>query len=82
MTEDTQRPTGDGTAPDDVTQYKIGSLIIDTARQRLGMVMGHLGGRLQLRAPSGGVEWDCGAEFARTPRSGEVETATVPGRRP
>ncbi|WP_409235688.1 hypothetical protein [Streptomyces sp. PA5.6] len=81
MTEDTQRPTGDRTAPDDVTQYEIGALVIDSARQRLGMVMGHLGGHLQLRAPSGGVEWDCTPEFARTPLSGEVVTATTPGQR-
>ncbi len=79
MPEDTQRPADDGTAPDDVGQCEIGALIIDTARQRLGMVMGHLGGRLQLRAPSGGVEWDCTPEFARTPLSGEVVHAT--GRR-
>ncbi len=70
----------EGTLPDGVTQYEIGALVIDTARQRMGVVMGHLGGRLQLRPPSGGVEWDCTPEFARTPLAGEVVTGTTPGR--
>lgn len=74
-------PDSEGTSPDGVTQYEIGALVIDTARQRMGVVMGHLGGRLQLRPPSGGVEWDCTPEFARTPLSDEVVTATTRGQR-
>ncbi|WAL98111.1 hypothetical protein [Streptomyces sp. Je 1-369] len=82
MTEDTQRPTSAGTAPHDVRQYGIGTLVIDEARKRLGVVMDRVGGRYQLRSPSGGREWDCAAEFVRTPRPGEIVhvTATAAGQ--
>jgi hypothetical protein len=38
--------------------YELGSTVWDTKRDVPGVVMGHLGGRLQLRAVSGGREWD------------------------
>jgi hypothetical protein len=37
---------------------ELGSAVWDTQRDVPGVVMGHLGGRLQLRAISGGREWD------------------------
>jgi hypothetical protein len=40
------------------TRPGIGELAKDTARDRIGVVMGALGGRVQLRPIGGGTEWD------------------------
>jgi hypothetical protein len=40
------------------TRPGIGELAKDTARDRIGVVMGALGGRVQLRPLGGGTEWD------------------------
>jgi hypothetical protein len=38
---------------------ELGSLTWDIGRNRPGIVMGHVGGdRVQLRPPTGGLEWD------------------------
>jgi hypothetical protein len=37
---------------------ELGSTVWDTRRDVPGVVMGHLGGRVQLRAVAGGKEWD------------------------
>ncbi|MEU0343334.1 hypothetical protein ABZ092_31365 [Streptomyces bobili] len=43
-------------SPDDC---ELGSLVKDTARNKVGVVMGHYGGdRVQLRPIMGGAEWD------------------------
>jgi hypothetical protein len=39
----------------------VGTAVRDTARDRVGMVMGHEGPYLQLRPLSGGREWDADA---------------------
>jgi hypothetical protein len=36
----------------------IGELAKDTARGRIGVVMGEVGGRVQIRPIGGGMEWD------------------------
>ncbi|WP_327575419.1 hypothetical protein [Streptomyces sp. NBC_00145] len=36
----------------------IGELAMDSARDRMGVVMGEIGGRVQMRPIRGGVEWD------------------------
>lgn len=36
----------------------IGAAVVDTVRDRVGLVMGHEGPYLQLRPLSGGREWD------------------------
>ncbi|MCX5057528.1 MULTISPECIES: hypothetical protein [unclassified Streptomyces] len=39
-------------------QQPEGALVVDTERDRLGYVMGHLGRVVQLRPVTGGREWD------------------------
>ncbi len=36
----------------------VGTLVVDTERNRLGQVMGHEGPYVQLRPVTGGREWD------------------------
>ncbi|WP_254401153.1 hypothetical protein [Streptomyces sp. AC555_RSS877] len=40
----------------------IGTHVVDVRDGRLGEVMGHVGGRVQLRPVVGGREWDCPPE--------------------
>lgn len=40
------------------TRPGIGELAKDTARGRIGVVMGEVGGRVQIRPIGGGTEWD------------------------
>ncbi|MFG2724053.1 hypothetical protein [Streptomyces canus] len=40
------------------TRPGIGELAKDSARDRIGVVMGALGGRVQMRPIGGGTEWD------------------------
>ncbi|MFJ2258637.1 hypothetical protein ACIOKD_09830 [Streptomyces sp. NPDC087844] len=42
-----------------------GALVVDTERDKLGYVMGHLGQVLQLRPVTGGREWDVGPAHVR-----------------
>ncbi|MFG2120881.1 hypothetical protein [Streptomyces sp. NPDC048710] len=37
----------------------VGSYAVDARNGRLGEVMGHVGGYVQLRPVGGGREWDC-----------------------
>ncbi|MET7477626.1 hypothetical protein ABZT17_25110 [Streptomyces sp. NPDC005648] len=39
-------------------EHQKDALVVDTARNRLGYVMGHEGPYLQLRPVTGGREWD------------------------
>ncbi|WP_420312516.1 hypothetical protein ACOB87_37755 [Streptomyces sp. YS-B37] len=50
--------TDDETATLKPEDCELGSAVWDTKRDLPGVVMGHLGGRVQLRAVSGGKEWD------------------------
>jgi len=40
------------------TRPAIGELAKDSSRDRIGIVMGEFGGRVQMRPTSGGLEWD------------------------
>lgn len=40
----------------------VGAHVVDVRDGRVGEVMGHVGGRLQLRPVGGGREWDCPPE--------------------
>ena len=40
------------------TRPGIGELAKDTGTGRTGIVMGEIGGRVQMRPVSGGIEWD------------------------
>ncbi|QES45290.1 hypothetical protein DEJ49_33675 [Streptomyces venezuelae] len=68
------------------SEWEKGSLVIDTVRQRLGRVMDSLGpGRVQLRPPGGGLEWDADADHVRAARGDEilrVASARPPAGRP
>ncbi|MGW8377554.1 hypothetical protein [Streptomyces sp. ODS28] len=43
---------------DSTTAPDIGTLAVDTKTGRMGEVMDHAGGCVQLRPPGGGREWD------------------------
>ena len=47
-------------------------LAVDTARQRLGRIMGCWGAFVQLRPPMGGIEWDASPECIRVARPDEI----------
>jgi len=40
------------------TRPSIGELAKDSVRGRIGVVMGEIGGRVQMRPLRGGIEWD------------------------
>ncbi|MDN0194174.1 hypothetical protein [Streptomyces sp. S.PNR 29] len=40
----------------------VGTHVVDVRDGRIGEVMGHVGGKVQLRPVSGGREWDCPPE--------------------
>lgn len=52
------------------TRPSIGELAKDTAGKRIGVVMGEIGGRVQMRPIQGGREWDAKPDdvAALTPR--------------
>jgi hypothetical protein len=59
------------------TRPGIGELAKDTARDRIGVVMGALGGRVQLRPIGGGTEWDVMPDNVVTPSPREELSARL-----
>jgi len=55
----------------------IGSYAVDTRTDRVGQVMGTVGGLVQLRPPGGGREWDCPPDALRPAGTGEELRARV-----
>ncbi|MGY6020506.1 hypothetical protein [Streptomyces spinosirectus] len=55
----------------------VGTHAVDARDGRVGEVMGHVGGRVQLRPVAGGREWDCPPESAGTASPEEVMRARV-----
>ncbi|KAB1147295.1 hypothetical protein F7R91_13395 [Streptomyces luteolifulvus] len=55
----------------------VGSHVVDVRDGRIGEVMGHLGGRVQLRPVAGGREWDCSPESTGPAPPGDVLRAQV-----
>ncbi|MCF3100116.1 hypothetical protein IPZ58_00740 [Streptomyces roseoverticillatus] len=53
------------------------SYAVDTRTNRLGQVMDLHAGRVQLRPPQGGVEWDCPPEHTRPASEAEALRARV-----
>lgn len=51
-----------GMASNQQTRPGIGELAKDIARGRIGVVMGRVGGRVQMRPIRGGREWDAVAD--------------------
>ena len=58
----------------------VGTHALDERDGRLGEVMGHVGGRVQLRPVGGGREWECPPESASPAPAGEVLRAQVRSR--
>ncbi|GAA3616627.1 hypothetical protein ACG5V6_04945 [Streptomyces chitinivorans] len=56
---------------------KIGSLVVDTATNRVGVVMDRMGSYVQLRPPAGGREWDCLPRHVRPATPAETLSARV-----
>lgn len=46
-------------------EHGVGTLVLDTARDEIGRVMGHMGPYVQLRPRDGGCEWDARPENVR-----------------
>jgi hypothetical protein len=59
------------------TRPGIGELAKDSARDRIGVVMGKAGGRVQLRPISGGLEWDAMPDNVVTPTAREELSARL-----
>ncbi|MFD6654479.1 hypothetical protein ACFWEB_04875 [Streptomyces parvus] len=55
----------------------IGELAKDTARGRIGVVMGEVGGRVQMRPIRGGAEWDALPDNVVTPSAREELSARL-----
>ncbi|MGW0330446.1 hypothetical protein ACWD0J_01000 [Streptomyces sp. NPDC003011] len=55
----------------------VGVHVVDVRDGRIGEVMGHVGGRVQLRPVAGGREWDCPPEATGPAPQGEVLRARV-----
>ncbi|MEO3978451.1 hypothetical protein [Streptomyces sp. CAU 1734] len=58
-------------------RYRVGEVVTDTAGKRVGRVMGHVGGRVQLRPLHGGVEWDALPQNLRRLTSSDALSAAV-----
>jgi hypothetical protein len=61
----------------------VGTVMVDTARSRVGEFRGKAGGRLCLRPVGGGVEWEVSPDFAREATQEEklrAEVAAANGR--
>ncbi|MFL4905162.1 hypothetical protein ACJ6WF_18720 [Streptomyces sp. MMS24-I2-30] len=50
----------------------VGGYVVDVRNGRLGEVMDHVGGCVQLRPVGGGREWDCPPECVEVAAPGEV----------
>ncbi|MET9391946.1 hypothetical protein ABZY20_16285 [Streptomyces sp. NPDC006624] len=59
------------------TRPGIGELAKDTAKGRIGIVMGELGGRVQIRPIGGGREWDAMPDKVVRPSAREELSARL-----
>lgn len=55
----------------------VGELAKDTAKDRIGIVMGRIGGRVQIRPLQGGVEWDAMPDAVEAPSPREELSARL-----
>ncbi|MFC8965114.1 hypothetical protein [Streptomyces sp. NPDC057094] len=55
----------------------VGATVHDTARDRVGRVMGHVGMYVQLRPLAGGLEWDADPNHLRPLTPAELLSALV-----
>ncbi|MGQ4514838.1 hypothetical protein [Streptomyces sp. DW26H14] len=59
------------------TRPGIGELAKDTVRGRIGVVMGAVGGRVQIRPIGGGMEWDAMPDNVVVPSAREELSARL-----
>jgi hypothetical protein len=59
------------------TRPGIGELAKDTTKGRIGIVMGELGGRVQIRPIGGGREWDAMPDMVVQPSAREELSARL-----
>ncbi|MFF8845465.1 hypothetical protein ACF08N_22525 [Streptomyces sp. NPDC015127] len=59
------------------TRPGIGDLAKDTANGKLGIVMGEIGGRVQMRPVGGGIEWDAMPDNVVSPKAREELSARL-----
>ncbi|KUL43991.1 hypothetical protein [Streptomyces regalis] len=59
------------------TRPDIGELAKDTAKNRIGVVMGEVGGRVQIRPIGGGTEWDAMPDNVKPPSAREELSARL-----
>ncbi|MGN5382397.1 MULTISPECIES: hypothetical protein [Streptomyces] len=59
------------------TRPGIGELAKDTASGRIGVVMGEIGARVQIRPIGGGVEWDARPDNVVAPTAREELSARL-----
>ncbi|MFF3326897.1 hypothetical protein [Streptomyces sp. NPDC002889] len=62
---------------DEEIEPGIGDLAKDAAKDRVGLVMGKVGGRVQMRPVDGGLEWDAMPENVRRPSAREELSARL-----
>ncbi|MBP2403057.1 hypothetical protein [Streptomyces syringium] len=55
--------------------YRVGVFVMDTRENRLMQVMGHVGDRVQVRTPGGGLEWEVPSDVLRLATSEERAAA-------
>jgi hypothetical protein len=59
------------------TRPGIGELAKDSAKDRIGIVMGEVGGRVQIRPIGGGMEWDALPKNVTAPSAREELSARL-----
>ncbi|MEV0011077.1 hypothetical protein AB0M10_29025 [Streptomyces sp. NPDC051840] len=64
-------------ASDQQARPGIGELAKDCRNGRIGLVMGEIGGRVQMRPVNGGVEWDAMPGDVTAPRAREELSARL-----
>jgi hypothetical protein len=69
--------TGTGDTQDEEGTPDVGSLVLDAKRDRVGVVMDRQGGRVYLRPPQGGREWEAAPEDVRPAKARDELRARV-----
>ncbi|MCP3817106.1 hypothetical protein NLX86_02820 [Streptomyces sp. A3M-1-3] len=64
-------------ASNEQTKPGIGDLAKDTAKGKIGIIMGAIGGRVQMRPVDGGLEWDALPENVVPPMAREELSARL-----
>lgn len=58
--------------------FEVGTVVIDTCRDRVGTVMDEIGSRIHIRPLGGGREWDVKSEYVR--RASDLECRAAQAR--